>query len=51
MATSPKSTTATTVTLRNLAAKLAEEHEMSKKQSETILNDLFPKLPASGDKA
>jgi DNA-binding protein HU-beta len=40
MATSPKSTTATTVTLRNLAAKLAEEHEMSKKQSETILNDL-----------
>jgi DNA-binding protein HU-beta len=40
MATSPKSTTATTVTLRNLAAKLADEHEMSKKQSDTNLNDL-----------
>jgi DNA-binding protein HU-beta len=40
MATSPKSTTATTVTLRNLAAKLAEEHELSKKQTEAILNDM-----------
>jgi DNA-binding protein HU-beta len=40
MATSPKSTTATTVTLRNLAAKLAEEHELSKKQTEAILGDM-----------
>ncbi|MGD9846399.1 MAG: HU family DNA-binding protein [Variibacter sp.] len=40
MATSPKSTTATTVTLRNLAAKLAEEHELSKKQTEAILSDM-----------
>ena len=29
-----------TVTMRNLAAKLAEEHEMSKKQAEGVLNDL-----------
>ena len=40
MATSPKSTPATTVTLRNLAAKLADEHELSKKQTEAILNDM-----------
>ncbi len=30
----------TTVTLRHLAAQLAEDHEMSKKQSETVLNDM-----------
>src|SRR5579864_116825 len=30
----------TTVTLRNLAAKLAEDHEMSKKQTEAVLGDL-----------
>ena len=29
-----------TVTLKHLAAGLATEHEMAKKQSETILNDL-----------
>jgi DNA-binding protein HU-beta len=29
-----------TVTLKHLAAGLAAEHEMAKKQSETILNDL-----------
>jgi DNA-binding protein HU-beta len=31
----------TTVTLRNLAAKLAEEHEMSRKQTETVLGDMI----------
>jgi DNA-binding protein HU-beta len=30
----------TTVTMRNLAAKLAEDHEMSKKQTEAVLGDL-----------
>ena len=30
----------TTVTLKHLAAALADSHEMAKKQSETILNDL-----------
>jgi len=30
----------TTVTLKHLAAKLAEGHEVPKKQAETILNDL-----------
>ena len=29
-----------TVTLRNLAAKLSEDHEMSKKQTEAVLGDL-----------
>ena len=29
-----------TVTLKHLAAGLAAEHEMAKKQSETLLNDL-----------
>jgi DNA-binding protein HU-beta len=32
--------TATTVTLKHLAAQLAEDHEMAKKQSEAILGDL-----------
>jgi DNA-binding protein HU-beta len=32
--------TQTTVTLKHLAAALAETHEMAKKQSELILNDL-----------
>ena len=32
--------TANTVTLKHLAANLSESHEMSKKQAETILNDL-----------
>jgi DNA-binding protein HU-beta len=36
-----KTTTAPTVTLKHLAAALAEEHEMPKKQSEAILNDMF----------
>jgi len=30
----------TTVTLRHLAAQLAEDHEMSKKQSEAVLSDM-----------
>ena len=32
--------TQTTVTLKHLAAALAETHEMAKRQSELILNDL-----------
>ena len=34
----------TTVTLRNIAATLAEEHEMSKKQAETILGDMIGQI-------
>jgi DNA-binding protein HU-beta len=30
----------TTITLRNLAAKLSEEHELAKKKTEAILGDL-----------
>jgi DNA-binding protein HU-beta len=42
MATSPsKSTTQSTVTLKHIAAKLAEDHEMPKKQTETILGDMI----------
>ena len=33
-------TTPTTVTIKHLAASLAETHEVPKKQAETILNDL-----------
>ena len=43
MATAPaagKATPQTTVTLKNIAAKLAEDHELSKKQTETVLNDM-----------
>jgi DNA-binding protein HU-beta len=35
-----KAATPTTVTLKHLAASLAETHEVPKKQAETILNDL-----------
>jgi len=45
--------TAATVTLKHLAAKLAEEHEMAKKQSEAILNsmvDLVTKHLKKGDR-
>jgi DNA-binding protein HU-beta len=35
-----KPATAPTVTAKHLAAKLAEDHEMSKKQTEAILSDL-----------
>jgi DNA-binding protein HU-beta len=38
MATKPA--TAATVTTKHLAAKLAEDHEMSKKQTEALLGDL-----------
>jgi DNA-binding protein HU-beta len=34
----------TTVTIRNIAAKLAEDHEMSKKQSEAILGDMVDQI-------
>ena len=37
MATKPA---AATVTTKHLAAKLAEDHEMSKKQTEAVLGDL-----------
>jgi DNA-binding protein HU-beta len=41
MATVPgKAPTPPTVTLKHLAAALAESHEMSKKQAETVLTDL-----------
>ena len=43
----------TTVTLKHLAAALAETHEMAKKQSELILNDLVDlvtKHPKKGDR-
>jgi DNA-binding protein HU-beta len=33
-----------TVTIRNIAAKLAEDHEMSKKQSEAILGDMVNQI-------
>jgi DNA-binding protein HU-beta len=33
--------TAATVTLKHLAAQLAEDHEIAKKQADAILNDLF----------
>ena len=35
-----KSATPTTVTLKHLAASLADSHEIPKKQAETVLNDL-----------
>jgi DNA-binding protein HU-beta len=34
----------TTVTMRNIAAKLAEEHELSKKQTEQVLNDMVGQI-------
>ena len=37
MSTSPK---VTTVTLKHIAAKLAERHDMPKKQAETLMNDI-----------
>jgi len=39
-----KSTTAPTVTLKNIGADLAEKHELSKKQVNTILDDLVASL-------
>jgi DNA-binding protein HU-beta len=40
MAATAKAATPATVTLKHLAAKLAEEHEMSKKAAEAVLNDM-----------
>ena len=40
MATAPAKKAAPTVTLKHLAANLAESHEMSKKQTEAVLGDL-----------
>ena len=39
-----KSATPTTVTLKHLAAALAEEHELSKKQTEAILGDMVSRI-------
>jgi DNA-binding protein HU-beta len=39
-----KATTATTVTLKHLAAGLSETHEMSKKSAEAILSDLVDRI-------
>jgi DNA-binding protein HU-beta len=39
-----KSTTPTTVTLKHLAAALAEDHELSKKTAEAIMNDMVGKI-------
>ena len=36
--------TPTTITLKHLAAALAEEHELSKKQAEAILGDLVTRV-------
>ena len=41
MAKSAKSATPATVTLKHISAALAAEHEMSKKLSEQILNDMI----------
>jgi DNA-binding protein HU-beta len=43
-ATAGKAATPPTVTLKHLAAALAEEHEMSKKQAETVLTDLVDNI-------
>ena len=39
-----KAATPTTVTLKHLAAALSEEHELSKKQTEAILNNLVTRV-------
>ena len=41
---SAKAATPTTVTLKHLAAALAEEHELSKKQTEAILGDMVTRI-------
>jgi DNA-binding protein HU-beta len=38
--TTKTTATVTTVTLKHLAAKIAESHELPKKQAETVLSDL-----------
>jgi DNA-binding protein HU-beta len=42
-----KTSTPTTVTLKHLAAALAEKHDMSKKTSEAVLNDLVALITKS----
>ena len=39
-----KAATPATVTLKHLAAALAEEHELSKKQTEAILGDMVARI-------
>lgn len=39
-----KAATPTTITLKHLAAAMAEDHEMSKKQTEALLSDLVTKV-------
>ena len=39
-----KPATAPTITLKHLAAQLAEEHQLSKKQSEAVLGDLVTQI-------
>jgi DNA-binding protein HU-beta len=39
-----KTTTATTITLKHLAADIADEQELSKKQAEAILTDLVGRI-------
>ena len=39
-----KAATPTTVTLKHLAAALAEDHELSKKTAEAILSDLVTRI-------
>jgi DNA-binding protein HU-beta len=39
-----KAASPTTITLKHLAAALAEDHEMSKKKSEAILTDLVDSI-------
>ena len=42
--TATKAAATTTVTLKHLAAALAEEHELSKKQTEAILGDMVGRI-------
>jgi DNA-binding protein HU-beta len=44
MAKAATKTASPTVTIRNIAAKLAEDHEMSKKKSEEILGDMVGQI-------
>ena len=39
-----KAATPTTITLKHLAAGIAEEQELSKKQAESILNDMVSRI-------
>src|ERR1700757_1960915 len=39
-----KTATPTTITLKHLAAAIADEQELSKKQAETILNDMVSRI-------